>query len=251
MTEMTPDLAEACGIHAGDGYLRGKYYRKELDISGNYEEQGYYDNYVIPLFENLFKIKIQGRKFLSRGTYGFVIRDKNVINFFHQLGFPYGAKSSIVKAPVSVLESKNPKVYAGFLRGLLDTDGSISFRKNYGKYTQFKTTRHHYPHIMLNTVSPYLALDMGKMLEHLGMNFYYYKYHPKQNNLKEVNIIFINGVKRVNKWMDLIGSKNPVKLSRYLIWKKLGFCPTHTTFEEREEILKGTLDVHSLMGPIV
>ena len=39
MIHISPELAEICGIHAGDGYLRGKDHRKELDISGNIEEK--------------------------------------------------------------------------------------------------------------------------------------------------------------------------------------------------------------------
>ena len=49
--EITPDLAEVCGIHAGDGYMRLRGNNKgEVDISGHLEEKDYYDEYVIPLF---------------------------------------------------------------------------------------------------------------------------------------------------------------------------------------------------------
>jgi len=44
-------------------------------------------------------------------------------------------------------------------------------------------------------------------------------------------------------WMQLVGMKNEVKLSRYRIWKKFGFCPTNLTFLQRSEILKGNLDL--------
>ena len=64
-------LAELCGIHAGDGYLRNHGRRVELDISGSLEEKVYYDDHVIPLVSKLFGIKIQGREFKSRKTYGF------------------------------------------------------------------------------------------------------------------------------------------------------------------------------------
>ena len=39
--ELSPELAEICGIHAGDGYLRSNEHRIELDISGNVEEKEY------------------------------------------------------------------------------------------------------------------------------------------------------------------------------------------------------------------
>lgn len=76
--EYTPELAEVCGIHAGDGYLRNKNYNRELDISGSFEEQVYYDEHVIPLFSKVFGIDITGRAFPSRGTYGFIIGVKKL-----------------------------------------------------------------------------------------------------------------------------------------------------------------------------
>jgi hypothetical protein len=61
--ELSPELAEICGIHAGDGYLRGKDYRKELDISGNIEEKDYYDFHVKKIFKKAFNIDVQCRLF--------------------------------------------------------------------------------------------------------------------------------------------------------------------------------------------
>lgn len=37
--ELTPELAEICGIHIGDGYMRRRGKRYELDISGGLEEK--------------------------------------------------------------------------------------------------------------------------------------------------------------------------------------------------------------------
>ena len=48
--------------------------------------------------------------------------------------------------------------------------------------------------------------------------------------------------------MQLIGIKNEVKLSRYLVWKEHGFCPTNLTLGQREDILKGKTDSF-LKGP--
>jgi len=76
MFNISPELAEVCGIHAGDGYLRNDGKRKEWDISGNVEEKEYYDNHVIPLFNKTFSLNIKGRFFPHRNTYGFVIRDR-------------------------------------------------------------------------------------------------------------------------------------------------------------------------------
>jgi len=46
------------------------------------------------------------------------------------------------------------------------------------------------------------------------------------------------GKNKTNKFFKEIGSKNPVKLSRFLVWKKLGYCPANTTLKQRLELLK-------------
>ncbi|MBS3100363.1 hypothetical protein J4463_04085 [Candidatus Pacearchaeota archaeon] len=126
MAEMTPELSEICGIHAGDGYLRDDGQRRELDISGSFEEQIYYDRHVIPLFSKEFNLKVNGRIFASRRTYGFVLRGKKITRFFNQeLGFCLGSKSLIVKVPEQILYSDSLLIISRFLRGLFDTDGSL------------------------------------------------------------------------------------------------------------------------------
>ena len=46
--------------------------------------------------------------------------------------------------------------------------------------------------------------------------------------------------------MKLIGIKNPVKLTRYLVWKKFGFCPPHTNLQQRKDILNGKLNIYNI-----
>jgi len=245
MVLLNRELAEVCGIHAGDGYLRSFRNRKELDITGNMEERQYYDQHVIPLFNRVFGLKLVGKAY-SKGTYGFISSSKEVANTLNLLGFPYGKKSKIVKVPISILESKDKSLYAGFLRGLFDTDGNLGFRKCYGKYTLFKTTRHHYPHITLTTISSHLAKDVSFMLSELKISHFVHVHTPKRLNESDSFQVIINGVERVERWMSLIGVKNFSKLSRYLIWKKFGFCPTNLTLMQREDILNGKIDIYSI-----
>jgi len=129
-------IAEICGIHAGDGYLRNDGRRAEWDISGSIDETGYYNKQIIPLFNSAFNLEIKGRFFPGRNTYGFVIRDKKIIRFAHEvLGFPYGNKSLKVEVPKFILENK--KLIPSFLRGYFDTDGHFGCSKKYGKYIEF------------------------------------------------------------------------------------------------------------------
>lgn len=190
---------------------------------------------------------MRGRYF-SRGSYGFVIYNKNLAQFFNELGFPFGEKSTTVSIPLSILNSNNSVFYARFLRGLFDTDGHLGFRKCYGKYNEFKTSHHHYPLINIATVSNELAHQICTILSKLDINYFLSGYRPKKLSESYRYFITINGVDRLLKWMKVIGSKNPVKFSRFQIWRKFGFCPTHTTLKQRKDILSGKLDIYNIMG---
>ena len=244
------ELAEMCGIHAGDGYLRNDGKRIELDISGSLEEKIYYDNHVIPLFSRTFGIQIKGKFFNSRNTYGFVIRNEAVVNKMHKIGFPYGKKSLIVKIPEFILQSNNQNIKKSFLRGLLDTDGCITFDRRYtNNYNQDKRTFHYYPRLTLSTVSENLSVNLESILKDLNLTHWTQKYNSKKVNENKKTIFWFVG-KNFEKWMELIGSKNPIKHSRFEIWKKYGFCPPNTKYEQRINILNNKLNPKSLYGPV-
>ena len=245
---MTPEIAEICGIHAGDGYLRKRGDKTELEIGGSVEEKGYYDDHVVSLFKKAFHIAVSPRMY-SKGTYGIIVMNRNVADLLNSLGFPYGKKSKIVAVPIDILNSKNKVFLAKFLRGLFDTDGHLGFRKFYGKgYTEFKRNFHNYPTIRLTTVSRKLAEDIIMILNFLEIRSFLYSYKPKNPRDSYVYCVIVNGVVELEKWMMIIGTKNPVKLSRYLVWKKFGYCPTKLTLRQREELLNEKLHINDIVS---
>lgn len=236
----SPELTEICGIHAGDGYLRGKDHRKELDISGNIEEKEYYDKHVKSLFKKVFNIIIEPRYFESRNTYGFVLRNLEIIKFLKSLGFPYGKKTFTVKIPKFILKSKDKKYIFAFLRGLFDTDGCVHFWNRKGrKYSLFKRTHNYYPLIAFSTVSEPLFKDVKIVLKKIGLNhFGSYNSKPRKKNEAEKYTIRFYGQENVKLFFKKVNPKNPVKVSRFLLWKKMGFCPSKTTYSQRLKMLK-------------
>ena len=250
MVEITSELAEICGIHAGDGYMRLRERSKgEVDISGDIEEKGYYDNHVIPLFNKVFDLDIRG-KYFSRGSYGFVSYNKDIRDALVSLGFPVGKKSKSVKVPEQILQSKDIKIYGSFLRGLFDTDGNLSFRKSYDGINKFNKHYNHYPTVKIVTISKDLAEGVIKMLHELDILFNYHSRDSKKPNENREYIITISGIDGLDRWMNLVGIKNPVKLTRYLVWKKFGFCSTKTSLSQREDILNGKSDSYGI-GPVM
>ena len=243
------NLAEIAGIHVGDGYLRNDGHRIEWDISGSIEEKEYYDKHMIPLFNRVFKLDMTGRFFPSRSTYGFCMRKKEVIEFANKyLGFPYGNKSTIISVPQWVLQDKG--LYADFLRGYFDTDGNLSFEKKEGYHAKFKRTKHWYPRIHFSTVSKSLSNGIIEILTKLRFNFVDSRYQPKKTTESLKYRIDINGIENVKRWLQLVDIKNKTKYSRYLIWKKFGFCPTNISYQQRIDILNGKINPESFYkGP--
>lgn len=241
-------IAEICGIHAGDGYLRNDGKRIELDISGAVYEKDYYDKHVVPVFSAIFGLKIDAKLFPHRNTYGFVIRNKKIVEKIHSLGFPYGKKAFDLSVPKFVLKSKNKQIKCMFLRGVFDTDGCITFDRRYSKaYTEFKRKYHTYPRIIITTISERFFMGIQVILKDLGINFWAQIHRPKRRNFNTSYRIWIRG-KSIEKWMEMIGSKNPSKLSRYIIWKKHGFCPANIYYEERLRILNGEINPKIFYG---
>jgi len=246
MVSISPELAGICGIHAGDGYLRNRRNKIELDLTGHIEEKEYYDNHVILLFNKLFNLNLKGKRYV-KGTYGFVTTN-NKFKIFNELGFPFGKKSAIVQVPKIILGSKDKILYSKFLRGLFDTDGCLHFinRKTGKNYSMFKKKYHYYPVIRLTSISKPLMENVSFMLKAFEIKHFIHGFQPKDLRDSYKYVIIVSGRDRLSKWMSFIGIKNPVKLTRYLIWKKFGFCPPHTTLQQRKDILNGKLDIYSI-----
>jgi hypothetical protein len=107
-----------------------------------------------------------------------------------------------------------------FIRGLVDTDGSLFFAKR-GTYKSNK-----YPVIEIKIYDEMLLEQVFEILKELGLN-----------PIKQKYKVQLNGIYRLNEWLKNIGFKNSNHLSRYYIWKKFGFCPPNTKLKERLKIL--------------
>jgi len=238
--KMNPDLAEVCGIHAGDGYMRKRNWGSaEIDISGGVEEKDYYDNHLVPLFERVFNIKIHPRFFSCRDTYGFVIYNAKIAKFMHSLGFPYGKKTLTVSVPEQILQSRNLDIIYRFIRGVFDTDGSLSFRKRGGSgYSKCHLKRHTYPIISIGVCSKNLWKGTCTLLMKTGFQFTV-SYQKSKDNHHQKYRIELRGDANVINWINLIGFKNPIKFNRFLIWKKFGFMPPGLIYRDQTKILDG------------
>lgn len=199
---LTPDLAEEIGIHLGDGFLSKK--RNEYRLKGGKDEKEYYGGFVKPLYKKLFNIDVKVREYES--TYGFEEASQGLWKFKTEvLGIPAGRKDTI-RCP-EFIKNQTQKIQVAFIRGLFDTDGSVSFLSKYG----YKS---YYPCISLTSKSKFLIEDVKIILTNFGLN-------PKVfQDRKRYWCIYLNGYERLARYSRLIGWDNPKYIKKINNWKE-------------------------------
>ena len=208
------ELAELCGIIAGDGCIT--YYKKNGDyrvqIFGDYKEVKYH-NYIKTRFIRLFN-KAPKTVFKKDGI-SLYLNSKEIISKLIKLGLPAGKKKDIIKIPKWVLSNK--KLGACFLRGLIDTDGSVTFKKG-------SRIKHSYPSIKIGFCSKKIIIDIKSILNDLKISYCYYG-GLRKSNFGSFNMynLDINGKMNLEKWIKLIGFNNIKHLNKIRFWKKNGY----------------------------
>jgi intein/homing endonuclease len=241
--KLTSELAELAGMLVADGCIQKNY----LCLWGNItEDKEYYEEIIKLLFFKVFNVKIKTHEKKSNSVYGFYLCSKEIISFLNQeLNFSIGNKTYDVSVPPQIFNSTNNEIICSFIRGYVDCDGCLNFTRQFGKYCEFKRKHHTYPRIFISSVSKQLIEQISELLLRLGIKHYLRQITPKDIKCAKVHIITINGIKRLNQWMNLIGFNNPSKISKYLVWKKFGFCPSNTKHAERQKLLKGEINPYS------
>lgn len=237
--EFSEKLAEELGIMAGDGHLTTKKKDYGIIIYGHYiDDMDYYTGFVVPLFKDLYNITPSIKK-IPKTENGMRLEmwSKAVFKFHNKMGLPRGKKENNIKLPVQILN--NNKFIKYFLKGFIDTDGSIVFQKKHKEI-------YYYPKINIEVSDHKLILDIKKMLDKLGFSYSFCikikknkytnpKYTKEQYKSYSIDIY---GVENLEKWFKEIGSSNLKHISKYLIWKKFGQCPPKLTTPERLKLLE-------------
>lgn len=127
--KLLPEFYYFLGLVTTDGHNQYNKNKKWYNVSlytSEKEEVGL----ILNLIENIFDYNSSIRKrksFLSkRPNYQINISSKNVCEFLHKTGIPYGAKSYNIRLP-SLIKFCSKKDFWHYLRGVFDGDGSIIF----------------------------------------------------------------------------------------------------------------------------
>ncbi|MCH7568578.1 MAG: hypothetical protein IIA87_04105 [Nanoarchaeota archaeon] len=230
------DLAELMGIHIGDGCISVNKRYSEYYLGGDLkEEKEYHNEWVAPLFNKKIMIPLYDKKAPYKehpkvGIYGFHIFDKKIVRFFEKLSIPSGPKINI-SIPKPILRSKY--LSRRFLRGLFDTDGTIYFDKNYSA----KNPINNKPRIKLDSVSFGLINNTYDLLIGLGFNPRLRKAYKGKGDKNPFYGIIIDNIGDIDLFFKIIGFKNSKHYTKWLVFKKLNYCPPYTTIDQRKKIL--------------
>jgi len=177
--------AEVAGIHAGDGSMYRTNSGLVIEIRGNPDEYQYYSGYVRPLFEvttGIRSIKTI-RNYLGGQMVGLRCCRREAYSMFHSLfGFPIGDKSLIVKVPSLILELRC--LWADYVRGVFDTDGSVYLR-NQGRRSLNKCVV-----LDISSSSRVHIFQLYGMVRSLGFNCWLESTHVRMGGWSTVNRFF-------------------------------------------------------------
>ena len=203
MIPLTPELAEICGVICGDGHLsRTKSNKKtnyNLIICGHKHDDKDYMFFVQKLFNKATNKKI---KFTNKKSYSeLIIRSKNVLEMFENIGIPVGKKSNIVRIPKKIM--KDYKLAHSFLRGFADADFSMVFRR--------RTNLPNYPRITVDIASINMIKDICKILQKIEISYCGPYTRKRISRLKTKYTTYqldICGHRNFKLWMKYIGFNN-------------------------------------------
>ncbi len=204
--KLTPEIAEMCGIVAGDGHL-SRYISKKrtsymLVIAGHKQDDKEYFQILKELFQKSeVKLVDYEAKWGELRSYS-----KHTLIFFEGLGIPVGRKSDIVRMPEWI---KNDIILScAFLRGVADTDFSLVFKS--------RKIKQSYPRITADLKSKNMVDDICNTLSKIGINFAGpYLRNRKRNDSPCITYeLDINGHKNFELWMKHIGFRNPKHLKK-------------------------------------
>lgn len=215
-------LAEFLGILLGDGNLHRK--SNSITIVGSLEDFYYYNNCVIPLIKSLFNINPKLKKRKDRNAFYIYFYSKETMDYLTKdLGLVRGNK---VNARIPNIIRNNIDLIPHFLRGLFDTDGCLKFSK------QTKNINY-YPRVQFCFRKTKFTEEIGNLLEKLEFNIGMWQ----ENRFNGLIFYQISGKVNLERWMRLIGSSNPVHITKYLIWKQEGFYIPKSSLKSRIEAL--------------
>jgi len=199
---LTTSLAYFLGIITGDGSLPNVKDKKgsriyEIKLEGTDLEffEARYCPLVLKLFGKWPRLSKRTR-LDGRVTWQAVIGAKPIFRMLTRLfDMPIGRKYEIVRMP-PLVKNSDPKIWASYIRGLFDTDGSISGGSRIALYSK----------------SQRLLEDVGDCLHKLAIDCEFYEYAKREAPEFQLYV----GKDSRKDFINSIGSAHPTKQKRLM-----------------------------------
>ena len=222
--QLTNWVAYDIGVHVGDGNMYSYDRTHRITYSGNLEnEKLFYREFLAKIIERIYKIKPNYAERTEDNTVLLMINNKELLQLKNKIfGLPIGTKKEI-EIPEKIRNNK--KLIKWFMRGLGDTDFSLSFKKN-------RKGIHTEPRLELYTKSKKLFEQIKNILREFGFTFGEDEINKKYKGF----MIRIYGKRNLQLWLDNFGFSNLWVLLKIKVWKKLGYFPIRKSFDELSKI---------------
>ena len=198
-------FAEFIGIILGDGHLSK--YKFQVVVTLNRRLELAYLHKLEQLFTYLFQLKPKIRFLKNKNAAQIYFYSKEIHSFLNNtIGLPAEKRTNKPNNIIPAYFFKSTKLLSAGLRGLFDTEGSLSIR------------HHNAIRLSIYNNSSYLRASIFQALLFLG-------YNP----IQKYRSIRLNRTSEIIKFFNEIGSNNHYKLQRYLIWRRTNKLPNVNT----------------------
>lgn len=219
-TQLSEALAEETGIHIGDGSMSlsrsGGKNHWEYVHSTHLLDDKEHSLYVKKLMKKLYNLEPYEK--IQKTCMMLVYTRRDLVLFKKKLGLPMGKKNDI-RIPNWILN--NECFMKTCVRGIVDTDGCLRFRK------PFKGKLQTYPELKVTNKSKILIEQLKDIFNVFGLTSSIYKEKISERKPNPIYNLNLCGVKNLNKYVVQIGFSNNKHLNKYLFWKKHGYCPPY------------------------
>ncbi len=199
---MDVKYAELLGIMFGDGCLSNSSKRHMIYLCGHkIDDFEYHNNVIRVLFKEVFNKETHLWNRPDENTVVLRFSDKAIFKELSKY-LPIGRKYEKMRLPSEI--TNNLIFFASFMRGLVDTDGTVIFSKQHTKI-------HYYPRIEITSKSKIFLETLLSKLVVLG---FYGSVSCKGNAAYRLEI---PGKLNLALWLEKIGFHNPKHLKKIIL----------------------------------